>query len=68
MKIALIGYGKMGKMIEEIALERGHEVVLEMDCRPDQCESLKQAALTVVTEIVRRGASSRERAHRGALP
>lgn len=37
---------------------RGHEVVLEMDCRPDQCESLKQAALTVVTEIVRRGASS----------
>ncbi len=27
MKIALIGYGKMGHMIEEIALERGHEIV-----------------------------------------
>jgi len=27
MKIALIGYGKMGKVIEEIALSRGHEVV-----------------------------------------
>ena len=31
MKIALIGYGKMGKIIEEIALQRGHEVVLKID-------------------------------------
>ena len=30
MKIALIGYGKMGHMIEEIALQRGHEVVLKI--------------------------------------
>lgn len=28
MKIALLGYGKMGKVIETIALERGHEIVL----------------------------------------
>ena len=28
MKIALLGYGKMGKEIEKIALERGHEIVL----------------------------------------
>ena len=27
MKIALIGYGKMGKMIEQIARDRGHEIV-----------------------------------------
>ena len=27
MKIALIGYGKMGKEIEKIALSRGHEIV-----------------------------------------
>lgn len=27
MKIALIGYGKMGKEIEEIAISRGHEIV-----------------------------------------
>jgi 4-hydroxy-tetrahydrodipicolinate reductase len=27
MKIALLGYGKMGKVIEKIALERGHEIV-----------------------------------------
>ena len=28
MKIALLGYGKMGKVIERIALERGHEIVV----------------------------------------
>lgn len=31
MKIALIGYGKMGRMIEEIALQRGHEIVSIID-------------------------------------
>lgn len=31
MKLALIGYGKMGKAIEDIALKRGHEVVLAID-------------------------------------
>ncbi len=30
MKIALLGYGKMGKMIEQIALERKHEIVLKI--------------------------------------
>lgn len=29
MKIALLGYGKMGKVIEKIALERGHQIVLK---------------------------------------
>ncbi len=28
MKIALLGYGKMGKIIEQVALSRGHEIVL----------------------------------------
>lgn len=30
MKIALIGYGKMGKTIEQIAIEKGHEIVLRI--------------------------------------
>ena len=30
MKIALIGYGKMGKAIEAIAVEKGHEIVLKI--------------------------------------
>ena len=31
MKIALIGYGKMGKEIEKISLARGHEVIFKID-------------------------------------
>ena len=31
MKIALIGYGKMGKAIEKIALQEGHEIVLKIN-------------------------------------
>jgi 4-hydroxy-tetrahydrodipicolinate reductase len=31
MKIALIGYGKMGKAIEQLALSKGHEIVLKID-------------------------------------
>ena len=31
MKIALIGYGKMGRAIERIALGKGHEIVLKID-------------------------------------
>lgn len=30
MKIALLGYGKMGQIIERFALERGHEIVLKI--------------------------------------
>lgn len=31
MKIALLGYGKMGREVEKAALERGHEIVLKID-------------------------------------
>ena len=31
MKIALLGYGKMGQVIERIAIERGHEIILKKD-------------------------------------
>ena len=31
MKIALLGYGRMGKTIEEIALQRGHKIILKVD-------------------------------------
>lgn len=33
MKIALLGYGKMGQVIERIAIERGHEIILKKDER-----------------------------------
>lgn len=31
MKIAILGYGKMGKTIEQLALENGHEIILKVD-------------------------------------
>lgn len=33
MKIALLGYGKMGKIIEEIAVSRGHSIVLKVNAQ-----------------------------------
>lgn len=42
MKIALLGYGKMGKVIERIALERGHEIVLRKTSS-DSFDGLEQA-------------------------
>lgn len=40
MKIALIGYGKMGKTIEQIALGRGHQIVSIVDINnPDEFNS-----------------------------
>jgi len=36
MKIALVGYGKMGNEIEKIAIERGHSIVLTIDINNQQ--------------------------------
>ena len=49
MRIALIGYGKMGHMIEEIALQRGHEIVCKIDADNQQdfdSDAFASAALT----------------------
>ncbi|MFC2100442.1 4-hydroxy-tetrahydrodipicolinate reductase [Bacteroidota bacterium] len=35
MKIALLGYGKMGKEVEKIARERNHEIILKIDNNND---------------------------------
>ena len=52
MKIALIGYGKMGKMIEEIALSRGHEIVSIIDIDNQQdFESKAFASADVAIEF-----------------
>ncbi len=52
MKIALIGYGKMGKMIEQIALSRGHEIVSIIDIdNYDDFDSLAFASADVAIEF-----------------
>ncbi len=35
MNIALLGYGKMGQIIEQIALKKGHVIVAKIDCDDD---------------------------------
>lgn len=50
MKIALIGYGKMGKEIEKIALNRGHEIVCIIDVNNQQdfdSEAFKSADVAI---------------------
>ena len=50
MKIALIGYGKMGKMIEQIALSRGHEIVsvIDIDNQEDfESDAFKSADVAI---------------------
>lgn len=52
MKIALIGYGKMGHMIEQIALERGHEIVCKIDVgNQDDFDSSAFASADVAIEF-----------------
>lgn len=50
MKIAIIGYGKMGRMIEETALGRGHEITARIDLNgPDTLDSpgLREADVAI---------------------
>jgi 4-hydroxy-tetrahydrodipicolinate reductase len=52
MKIALIGYGKMGHMIEQIALDRGHEIVCKIDVdNPEKFDSPEFASADVAIEF-----------------
>ncbi|MDO5616836.1 MAG: 4-hydroxy-tetrahydrodipicolinate reductase [Cruoricaptor ignavus] len=46
MKIALVGYGKMGKIIDEIATSRGHEIVARLNETPT-AQNLNQADVVI---------------------
>jgi len=46
MKIALLGYGKMGQVIEKIALQRGHEIVLRKSIE-DTFDGLENADVAI---------------------
>lgn len=52
MKIVLIGYGKMGKEIEKIALERGHQIVAKIDVdNPSDLDKLTNKDADVAIEF-----------------
>src|ERR1035437_9715597 len=40
MKLAIIGYGKMGHEIEQVALERGHQIIVTVDNGTEWSERL----------------------------
>ena len=46
MKIALLGYGKMGKEIEKISLERGHSISIIVD-KDDSISKLKNSDVAI---------------------
>lgn len=46
MKIALVGYGKMGKIIDEIATQRNHEIVAKLNESPNS-ENLNNADVVI---------------------
>ena len=50
MKIALIGYGKMGKELEKVALSRGHQIVciIDVDNQDDfESEAFRSADVAI---------------------
>jgi 4-hydroxy-tetrahydrodipicolinate reductase len=71
MKIALIGYGKMGKTIERIALERGHEIVsvIDVDNIDDfDSEAFKSAAVAIEFTVPQVALSNYRRAFASGVP
>lgn len=52
MRIVLIGYGKMGKEIERIAIDRGHQIVSKIDIEnPDDLIALTYKDVDVAIEF-----------------
>ena len=52
MKIALLGYGKMGRVIEQIALDRGHEITAKIDLlNKDERVNISTGTADVVIEF-----------------
>jgi 4-hydroxy-tetrahydrodipicolinate reductase len=47
MKIALIGYGKMGQAIEKIALERGHQISARINGPEDDISQIKGSDVAI---------------------
>lgn len=47
MKIALIGYGKMGQMIEKLAIEGGHSIAVYLTSKPWHSKDLKDVDVCI---------------------
>ncbi len=71
MKIALIGYGRMGRTIEKIALDRGHEIVLKIDLDNQKdltTENLKKADVAIEFTIPASAVSNYGKCFEAGIP
>ncbi len=71
MKIALIGYGKMGKIIERIALERGHNIVsiIDIDNKKDfDSEAFKSADVAIEFSVPQVAVDNIKSAFKAGVP
>ncbi|NDV45629.1 4-hydroxy-tetrahydrodipicolinate reductase [Paludibacter sp. 221] len=71
MKIALIGYGKMGKTIERIAQERGHEIVsiIDIDNQNDfESDAFRSADVAIEFTIPKVALENYKRAFAAGVP
>ena len=71
MKIALIGYGKMGRMIENIARQRGHEIVAVIDINNQEdfdSEGFLSADVAIEFTVPSTAVANYERAFQRGIP
>ena len=71
MKIALIGYGKMGRTIERIARERGHEIVaiIDVDNQEDfDSEGFRSADVAIEFTVPTMAVENYRRAFESGVP
>lgn len=71
MKIALLGYGKMGKEIESLALKKGHQVVLKIDAyNLDELtvDNLRQAEVAIEFSTPQTVTSNIDRCFKAGVP
>lgn len=71
MKIALLGYGKMGKVIERMATERGHEVIIRADAGSIQhltAEELAKADVAIEFSAPHAAVANMQRCFAAGVP
>lgn len=68
MKIALLGYGRMGQEIEQIAISRGHQIVLKADIKGFTDSDIKLADVAIDFSIPESAFSNIKRAIANNVP
>lgn len=68
MKIALLGYGKMGKSIESIALERGHTIGLKISDAKDSYKGLSSCDVAIDFSVPLAAVNNINRSFNAGIP